>query len=74
MKPTKEQIKLIEFCKSILNTWINTNDIKSPTHRNDIIDFIRSELEEFVEDTKENIKEDLTNLWYSIIDYEVYED
>lgn len=44
MKPNKRQIEICNFCKEIINTWINTNDINSPTHFGDIIEFINTNI------------------------------
>lgn len=59
MKPSKSQIKIMEFCKSIIDTWINTNDINSPTHFVDLHDFINAELDWIPNNNLENILENL---------------
>ena len=46
MKPTKKQIEVCNFCKGIIDTWINSNDINSPTHINDLREFINAEYED----------------------------
>ena len=36
MKATEKQKRVIEFFRTQLNYWENTNDINSPTHEGDI--------------------------------------
>lgn len=45
MKPTEKQIKVIDTILSIIKTWKSTNDIDSPTHSNDMHDFLYADLE-----------------------------
>lgn len=62
MKPTIEQLELIKFCKGYISTWENTNDISSPTHYNDLTDFINADLEEYPDMVKEDLENALCNL------------
>ena len=62
MKPTIEQLEFIKFCKSYISTWENTNDINSPTHYNDLTDFINADLEEYPDMVKEDLENALCNL------------
>ena len=62
MKPTLKQIELIEFCESMIHCWKITNDINSPTHYNDLTDFINADLEEYPDMVKEDLENALCNL------------
>ena len=63
MKPTVKQINICNFCKSIINTWIYTNDINSPTHFGDIKDFVcAEEFDEKLDESLINALEDLLNI------------
>ena len=63
MKPNKIQVNICNFCKSIINTWINTNDINSPTHFVDIEDFTHSEcFDEIIDEELIDKLEDLLNV------------
>ena len=50
MKPTDKQIAIIDSIISTIQTWKNTNDISSPTHYNDIEEFLYADLDELVPD------------------------
>jgi hypothetical protein len=62
MKPRKNQIEVMQFCKSIIDTWINTNDINSPTHETDLHDFINADLYWLFDEDKEDIENFMLNL------------
>lgn len=62
MKPTNRQLELIKFSKSILSTWESTNDITSPTHWNDLREFIEAELEIYPTKIKDGIYDSLSDL------------
>jgi hypothetical protein len=62
MKPTEKHIKIIEVCETILKYWKTTNDIKSPSHSNIIIETLtESELDVLL--TVEEINDLFDNLW-----------
>ena len=50
MKPTELQKKVIDSVISIMETWKNSNDITSPTHFNDIHEFLNADLGEYLID------------------------
>jgi hypothetical protein len=62
MKPSNKQLELIKFSKSILSTWESTNDITSPTHWNDLQEFIENELENYPNRIKDGIYDSLSDL------------
>ena len=67
MKPTEEQIETIDTILSIIKTWKNTNDIKSPTHVCDIEEFTYADLGGVVDDSIIfEIQDELSDLWRSI--------
>lgn len=67
MKTTEKQKTIIEAIISIMKTWINTNDIDSPTHLNDIEDFLYADLVDIVDDDEiYSIGEDLSNLYWDV--------
>lgn len=68
--PSKNQVKLMEFCMFIIKTWINTNDINSPTHESDLHDFINVDLDWLSDEDKENIENLMLNL-YKFIKYDI---
>ena len=73
MKPNKRQLELIKFCKEILYTWENTNDISSPTHYNDLMDFINADLDNYSNKIQDEVWDALTDL-LNIIRKLKYED
>jgi hypothetical protein len=62
MKPSNKQLEIIKFCKSILSTWESTNDITSPTHWNDLQEFINTELENYPIKIQDGIYDSLSDL------------
>lgn len=48
MKPTDIQIETINSIISIIQTWRNSNDIDSPTHYNDIEEYLDADLSDFI--------------------------
>ena len=62
MKPTNKQLELIKFSKSILSTWESTNDITSPTHWNDLQDFINAELDNYPQFVQDGVYDSLSDL------------
>ena len=62
MKPSNKQLELIKFSKSILDTWESTNDITSPTHWNDLQEFINAELENYPIRIQDGIYDSLSDL------------
>ena len=62
MKLTNKQFELIKFCKGILETWESTNDITSPTHWNDLQEFINADLENYPNRIKDGIYDSLSDL------------
>ena len=62
MKPSNKQLELIKFSKSILSTWESTNDITSPTHWNDLQEFINAELENYPIRIQDGIYDSLSDL------------
>ena len=62
MKSTNKQLELIKFCKGILETWESTNDITSPTHWNDLQEFINADLENYPNRIKDGIYDSLSDL------------
>ena len=62
MKPSDKQLELIKFSKSILNTWESTNDITSPTHWNDLQEFVENELENYPRKIKDGMYDSLSDL------------
>jgi len=62
MKPTNKQLELIKFCKGILETWESTNDITSPTHWNDLLEFVGADLENYPNKIKDGIYDSLSDL------------
>ena len=62
MKPTKLQKKICELIKSQASFWMNTNDIYSPTHYNDIEEELDN-IEELSEEDKEELLFALRNLY-----------
>lgn len=67
MRPNSKQKELCTFCIGIIDTWINTNDINSPTHFVDIEDFVHAE--EFDEFIDEELIDNLSNLLNTIRKY-----
>lgn len=67
MKPTKEQIELCNYCKGVINTWINTNDINSPTHLNDIEDCTIAEFLDCPEDFVSELVNNLQELYWTVV-------
>jgi hypothetical protein len=70
MKPTNKQLELIKFCKGILETWESTNDIVSPTHWNDLQEFINADLENYPQTVQDGIYDSLSDLLNVIRKYE----
>ena len=69
MKPTEKQIKVIDTILSIIKTWKSTNDINSPTHSNDMHDFLYVDLEseDIIHSAMTDELEDaLLNLLYTV--------
>lgn len=66
MKPTNKQLELIRFSKSILSTWESTNDIISPTHWNDLQEFINCELDNYPQNIQDGIYDSLSDLLNTI--------
>ena len=62
MKPTKLQKKICELIKSQASFWMNTNDIYSPTHYNDIEESL-DDMDELSEEEKEELLFALRNLY-----------
>ena len=62
MKPTKLQKKICELIKSQASFWMNTNDINSPTHYNDIEEGVE-DIDELSEYDKEELLFALRNLY-----------
>jgi hypothetical protein len=62
MKPTKLQKKICELIKSQASFWMNTNDINSPTHYNDIEEGV-DEIDELLDEDKEELLFALRNLY-----------
>ena len=62
MKPSNKQLEIIKFCKNILSTWESTNDITSPTHWNNLQEFIDTELEIYSVKIKNGIYDSLSDL------------
>ena len=62
MKPTKLQKKICELIKSQASFWMNTNDINSPTHYNDIEEGVE-DIDELSEEEKEELLFALRNLY-----------
>jgi len=70
MKPTFEQKQLCDTIKMIVSTWMNTNDINSPTHDSDIRELIYSEWFDRLSETDiENLEDSLHQLLWFIRDY-----
>ena len=55
MKPTNKQLELIKFCKGIL-------DIVSPTHWNDLQEFINTDLENYPQNIQDGVYNSLSDL------------
>jgi hypothetical protein len=53
MKPSKKQIEFCETLKNILQGWIDSNDINSPSHFTIIEEFIETNLESLPEIDKD---------------------
>lgn len=68
MKPTENQKKIIDEVISIITTWKNSNDIKSPTLLTDVDEFINADLNELINNPfdKEWLCGCLYDLWYVI--------
>ena len=66
MKVSENQIKVIDSIISIIKTWKITNDIYSPTHENDIHDYLFADLNEiFSLEELEEMEHPLVDLlWY----------
>ena len=62
MKPTKHQKKICELIKSQASFWMNTNDISSPTHYNDMEESLDA-MDELSEEEKEELLFALRNLY-----------
>jgi hypothetical protein len=65
MKPTELQRKICEVIKIQANYWINTNDIHSPTHYNDIEEDV-NDIDDLSDDAKEILIQCLENLYHFI--------
>lgn len=59
MKPNPKQILVCNFCKGIIDTWIKTNDINSPTHFVDIEEIVNAEV--FFSNLDESLSEELSD-------------
>lgn len=71
MKPTKRQMRIMEFCIGIIGTWENTNDITSPTHFNDLHDFLFADLEDTLKDDQlECLENKLSDVLWLIKKYD----
>lgn len=69
MKPTEKQIKVIDTILSIIKTWKSTNDIDSPTHSNDMHDFLYADLESeniIRSSITDELEDELRSLLYTI--------
>lgn len=62
MKPSNKQLELIKFCKGTLETWESTNDITSPTHWNDLQEFVNTELDNYPQIIQDGIYDSLSDL------------
>ncbi len=65
MKPTDKQIAIIDSIISTIQTWRNTNDISSPTHYNDIEEFLFADLDELIPDKQRRC---LENELFALLD------
>lgn len=65
MKTTKVQKEVIETLKNILNYWLSTNDINSPSHHTLIEDEIQG-IDSLSEEEKDTISDEVFNLYNSI--------
>lgn len=65
MKPTSTQKEIIETLKRLVNYWLNTNDLDSPSHITIIEDEINA-LDDINTDEKDMLIYDLINLLKTI--------
>lgn len=69
MKPTELQKKVIDSVISIMETWKNSNDITSPTHFNDIHEFLNADLGDYlIDDYLEEMEFPIRDMFYTIKD------
>jgi len=60
------QLELIKFCKNIISTWENTDDIMSLYHFNNIKKSVNTELDSYHNDIKDKIYDSLIDLLNTI--------
>ena len=65
MKPTEKQRHFIKTIQNIVQLWIETNDINSPSHRTLIEETIDYELDGYPEGDKDLLK----NAFWDLLTY-----
>lgn len=65
MKPSEKQKKICELIKSQASFWMNTNDIYSPTHYNDIEEEVDN-IDFLCDEAKEQLIDALSTLYHLI--------
>ena len=65
MKPTNLQRKICELIKTQASFWMNSNDINSPTHYDDIQEEVDN-VDELSYDAKDELVKSLSDLYHLV--------
>jgi hypothetical protein len=72
MKATKKQIELIRFCKKVLDTFENSEDIELLDHYGNVMYLINEDLDSYPYKIRDEIYDSLINILDTIKFYENY--